>query len=226
MLGVWVEPSLSRPLPPSPPPRPVPVPNKHPRFCGRPLKQHFKGGTSPAVTHWTEFEDVLLMVFTAGLCSWLRSLLWCAAHTISQSKLHTRSCPYIKRGLAENKVWPTLRAPLSGTVVNQCLEFGAGPAGQSSDTPADLAEHLSNLRELSVSVGKLWIHTAGCQTPSTGLRHPSSNQRYSREVFYWLMMMMSWCLMSSDVIWHIRDKLWPMPKHGSIKSTYVRCMRV
>ena len=32
--------------------------------------------------------------------------------------------------------------------------------------------------------------------------------------------------MSSDVIWHIRDKLWPMPKHGSIKSTYVRCMRV
>ena len=29
-------------------------------------------------------------------------------------------------------------------------------------------------------------------------------------------MMMSWCLMSSDVIWHIRDKLWPMPKHGSV----------
>jgi len=26
----------------------------------------------------------------------------------------------------------------------------------------------------------------------------------------------SWCLMSSDVSWHIRDKLWPMPKHGSI----------
>ena len=28
--------------------------------------------------------------------------------------------------------------------------------------------------------------------------------------------MMNWCLMSSDVIWHIRDKLWPMPKHGAI----------
>ena len=27
---------------------------------------------------------------------------------------------------------------------------------------------------------------------------------------------MKWCLMSSDVSWHIRDKLWPMPKHGSI----------
>ena len=29
-------------------------------------------------------------------------------------------------------------------------------------------------------------------------------------------LMMKWCLMSSDVGWHIRDKLWPMPKHGSI----------
>ena len=27
---------------------------------------------------------------------------------------------------------------------------------------------------------------------------------------------MSWCLMSSDVMRHIRDKLWPMPKHGAI----------
>ena len=26
--------------------------------------------------------------------------------------------------------------------------------------------------------------------------------------------MMKWCLMSSDASWHIRDKLWPMPKHG------------
>ena len=29
-------------------------------------------------------------------------------------------------------------------------------------------------------------------------------------------MMMKWCLMSSDDSWHIRDKLWPMPKHGSV----------
>ena len=34
---------------------------------------------------------------------------------------------------------------------------------------------------------------------------------------YFFTMMMKWCLMSSDVSWHIRDKLWPMPKHGSIK---------
>ena len=28
--------------------------------------------------------------------------------------------------------------------------------------------------------------------------------------------LMKWYLMSSDVSWHIRDKLWPMLKHGSI----------
>ena len=31
-----------------------------------------------------------------------------------------------------------------------------------------------------------------------------------------MMMMMNRCLMSSDVMRHIRDKLWPMPKHGAI----------
>ena len=30
------------------------------------------------------------------------------------------------------------------------------------------------------------------------------------------MVVVKCCLMSSDVSWHIRDKLWPMPKHGSI----------
>ena len=38
----------------------------------------------------------------------------------------------------------------------------------------------------------------------------------SSTVVFLLVMMMSWCLVSSDVSWHIRDKLWPMPKHGSI----------
>ena len=37
-----------------------------------------------------------------------------------------------------------------------------------------------------------------------------------KPAFLFIMMMMKWCLMSSDVSWHIRDKLWPMPKHGSI----------
>ena len=30
------------------------------------------------------------------------------------------------------------------------------------------------------------------------------------------VMMMKWCLMSSDVCWYTTDKLWSMPKHGSI----------
>ena len=40
-----------------------------------------------------------------------------------------------------------------------------------------------------------------------------------------LLLLLSWCLMSSDVIWHIRDKLWPMPKHGSIRMVYA-CLAV
>ena len=39
------------------------------------------------------------------------------------------------------------------------------------------------------------------------------------------LLLLSWCLMSSDVIWHIRDKLWPMPKHGSIRKVYA-CLAV
>ena len=43
---------------------------------------------------------------------------------------------------------------------------------------------------------------------------------------YWnVLLLLSWCLMSSDVIWHIRDKLWPMPKHGSIRKVYA-CLAV
>ena len=38
-------------------------------------------------------------------------------------------------------------------------------------------------------------------------------------------LLLSWCLMSLDVIWHIRDKLWPMPKHGSIRKVYA-CLAV
>ena len=52
--------------------------------------------------------------------------------------------------------------------------------------------------------------TAGnkCETKITGciLKQDPNTQR----------VMMKWCLMSSDVGWHIRDKLRPMPKHGSI----------
>ena len=67
------------------------------------------------------------------------------------------------------------------------------------------------LEQLSLSTPSLWFFS-------------SSSFKAARTTH--LLSKMSWCLMSSDVIWHIRDKLWPMPKHGSIKSTYVRCMRV
>ena len=44
-------------------------------------------------------------------------------------------------------------------------------------------------------------------------------------ITFLFLLLLSWCLMSSDVIWHIRDKLWPMPKHGSIRKVYA-CLAV
>ena len=41
-------------------------------------------------------------------------------------------------------------------------------------------------------------------------------------VMMMIMMMMKWCLMSSDVGWHIRDKLWPKPKQHIFTSTEAR----
>ena len=45
---------------------------------------------------------------------------------------------------------------------------------------------------------------------------PSSKISWSFDLAWNPVGVWWWCLMSSDVIWHIRDKLWPMPKHGSV----------
>ena len=41
-----------------------------------------------------------------------------------------------------------------------------------------------------------------------------------------ILMMMKWCLMSLDVSWHIRDKLWPMPKHSQYFFTSTETRRL
>ena len=105
---------------------------------------------------------------------------------------------------------------------------------------ATLLQHLEH-RELWYSLTWTIVSTILLPEPERNLKlKPCSSEqsnyshglswapRYHLELNWseqnWVMM--SWCLMSSDVIWHIRDKLWPVPKHGSIKATYVRCMRV
>ena len=55
--------------------------------------------------------------------------------------------------------------------------------------------------------------------------HTGSERHRFPAPFSTEMLLLSWCLMSSDVIWHIRDKLWPMPKHGSIRKVYT-CLAV
>ena len=58
-----------------------------------------------------------------------------------------------------------------------------------------------------------------------GPEHVYNTLGYTTNLCSWTLLLLSWCLMSSDVIWHIRDKLWPMPKHGSIRKVYA-CLAV
>ena len=69
---------------------------------------------------------------------------------------------------------------------------------------------------------KIIVLHAGKNRPRLSYRITERVRKHSNT---WSMLLLSWCLMSSDVIWHIRDKLWPMPKHGSIRKVYA-CLAV
>jgi len=56
--------------------------------------------------------------------------------------------------------------------------------------------------------------------PKLGFENMSFVWQLSWDLFLFPMMM-KWCLMSSDVGWHIRDKLRSMPKNGSV-NLYVQ----
>ena len=70
----------------------------------------------------------------------------------------------------------------------------------------------------------LWpkmVYRMSQEFPTTSLDITNSPLSYNLKGYFHphqkiLKVMMKWCLMSSDVGWHIRDKLRPMPKHGSI----------
>jgi len=63
-----------------------------------------------------------------------------------------------------------------------------------------------------------WLESFMCYCGNTGVEWIL--KQVSTESGLWRRNsptgMMNWCLMSSDVMRHIRDKLWPMPKHGAI----------
>ena len=63
-----------------------------------------------------------------------------------------------------------------------------------------------------------WVSESGQQQRKVG--------RGEDSMLLFVSVGMSWCLMSSDVSWHIRDKLWPMPKHGSIILTSTETRRL
>ena len=91
--------------------------------------------------------------------------------------------------------WATTRATLMfhslwGTITRECPQTTTfeerGDRSEESNLVASVLSSLTPYRK---------ARRAGTPNPS---------------------VMVKCCLMSSDVSWHIRDKLWPMPKHGSI----------
>ena len=57
---------------------------------------------------------------------------------------------------------------------------------------------------IALGIVSLFLHFLGSRSPPVPLRRQLG------------VVVVKCCLMSSDVGWHIRDKLWPVLKHGSI----------
>ena len=77
---------------------------------------------------------------------------------------------------------------------------------------------------MRVQASFLWAYLrARCRQPyscinyaRTGRPSHLNENSLAPDITFFPLMMNNWYLMSSDVSWHIRDKLWPMPKQGSI----------
>ena len=136
-------------------------------------------------------------------------------HNYWKRKLRSTQVASHWRGPHHLKICCTLRAPYR--VQELCENRGGRPG---------LPVLMSLM--VSVDVKQHWtMHTHWSQfVPNMSTRHPRTlSSTSSSPVFRYLvtrwrkddgLMMMKWCLMSSDVRWHIRDKLCPMPKHGSV----------
>ena len=66
------------------------------------------------------------------------------------------------------------------------------------------------------SVQRCFTSTETVRTISVTDGEPRTSTSTFTQLLTSLSLLLLCCLMSSDVGWHIRDKLRPMPKHGSI----------
>ena len=73
-----------------------------------------------------------------------------------------------------------------------------------------------DVKQHSTNSTKFYVRRAVRASRPGHVRIICSGRRRCASGRFGMMMMMKWCIMSSDVSWHIRDKLWPMPKHGSV----------
>ena len=117
---------------------------------------------------------------------------------------------------------PRKRGGLLGTRTGEGGRAGRKSEGSTSDTarkrperPWTAARTMEMLRRYLLAIAQRLVHCAvAVSTAVFG--------RVIKTMSIALLLtknrdlMMNWCLMSSDVMRHIRDKLWPMPKHGAI----------
>ena len=124
-------------------------------------------------------------------------------HLTLRCKCYRRECASVSGGAWPGRVG-AIRVIWS---LSHDRQWGPSP-GRHSDAAPKLTESVVMRTKKSRS-------SCAVRYLSEGLRL-KGRLEYGVTCLSIMMMMMKWCLMSSDVSWHIRDKLWPMPKHGSI----------
>ena len=150
---------------------------------------------------------MFLMIQPFVACSQIVRVL---TASMSQSKARDTTCSISVMESREESTWrlQTTQRYYSNSVVS--LDQ---PTHTDGKVHWKKVKQNGGLRYKRVFCSFLWLSHVNSRLTATAAR---INSLYSISERESVTMMMKWCLMSSDVSWHIRDKLWPMPKHGSI----------
>ena len=144
---------------------------------------------------------------------------WCGKEEINKKFARSSTCQ-ISRTEIKNQLKLEIKLETWKTETLAKAETESGTAKsdqhQNKENKPQRWEGGERLREKKKKKGCQVTHPSTnrarrCLTSVIG-REPVLSTWYGR----WQETVMKCCLMSSDVSWHIRDKLRPMPKHGSI----------
>ena len=140
-----------------------------------------------------------------GVCALGKAHKWCASRRLSElfttMRLKQFHCPSRQKQVR----------PLFSSVQDGICALGKAHKWCASRR---LSELFTTMRLKQFHCPSDWRWASLVLSRQKQVRPLTINQGY--KMIYLLRMLLLCCLMSSDVGWHIRDKLRPMPKHGSI----------